>query len=607
MHFRCLDRHSSRAAFLPATGRKRTVVVVPHASASGRSSGRGSSGRGSGTFQQGRSAPRRRLHRRDEQSDGEEYDEDELPISDSEVGRLRRLMQKQAAAGNGNWGQVLVDAEGVARLVTEDDDASNANHGPADMRGSSNSRVPEDGPSTSGRNLETSLQFEAATSSVKPAASSIPIVRPHGEDKGTFFSGKSWAQLGATAEVVAALKSLGIAKPSHIQAEAFQQLVSPRTHHVALADQAGSGKTLAYLVPLIQQLKQHEKKLGAPSTQPNSPRIIILAPTKELVEQVYRVTKALSRAGLPFRSLAMTGGTEDHDRRAKSFKTQKVALEAGVDVVICTPGRLLSHLEKGILKLDATKAIVLDEVDCLCGAEVNYTQDIKPVQDVAPPGLRFVLVSATLPQHICDQLQQLFPGLQAMFGPGLHRPAAGLTEELIDCSGGEEISLESGTARKLDALFAALRRHRSARTVVFCNKIETCRVVENSIRRSPDGAKYKVVAYHEAIRDDIRQAALAQFLAPVEANDQSTILVCTDRTSRGIDSMYCQHVVLFDFPRDPSEYVRRVGRTARGAGGRGVVSVLVIGKQVPLAQEIIARNKKGAPIHRIPEIAERYH
>lgn len=192
-------------------------MVVPHASASGRSSGRGSSGRGSGTFQQGRSAPRRRLHRRDEQSDGEEYDEDELPISDSEVGRLRRLMQKQAAAGNGNWGQVLVDAEGVARLVTEDDDASNANHGPADMRGSSNSRVPEDGPSTSGRNLETSLQFEAATSSVKPAASSIPIVRPHGEDKGTFFSGKSWAQLGATAEVVAALKSLGIAKPSHIQ------------------------------------------------------------------------------------------------------------------------------------------------------------------------------------------------------------------------------------------------------------------------------------------------------------------------------------------------------------------------------------------------------
>lgn len=68
----------------------------------------------------------------------------------------------------------------------------------------------------------------------------------------------------------------------------------------------------------------------------------------------------------------------------------------------------------------------------------------------------------------------------------------------------------------------------------------------------------------------------------------------------GIDSVYCDHVVLFDFPRDPSEYVRRVGRTARGAGGFGVVSVLVLGRQVALAQEIMTRNEKGMPVHRIP-------
>jgi ATP-dependent RNA helicase DDX18/HAS1 len=84
------------------------------------------------------------------------------------------------------------------------------------------------------------------------------------------------------------------------------------------------------------------------------------------------------------------------------------------------------------------------------------------------------------------------------------------------------------------------------------------------------------------------------------------VLVCTDRTSRGIDSVYCEHVVLFDFPRDPSEYVRRAGRTARGAGGRGVVSVLVLGKQVPLAREIIDQNQKGRPVHRIPEVEGRW-
>jgi ATP-dependent RNA helicase DDX18/HAS1 len=111
-----------------------------------------------------------------------------------------------------------------------------------------------------------------------------------------------------------------------------------------------------------------------------------------------------------------------------------------------------------------------------------------------------------------------------------------------------------------------------------------------------------VHAYHEAIRDDARTAALSAWLAPPRAGEPPSVLVCTDRTSRGIDSMWCDHVVLFDWPRDPSEYVRRVGRTARGAGGRGVVSVLVLGKQVPFAQDVMARNRTGAPVHRVPRL-----
>jgi ATP-dependent RNA helicase DDX18/HAS1 len=111
-----------------------------------------------------------------------------------------------------------------------------------------------------------------------------------------------------------------------------------------------------------------------------------------------------------------------------------------------------------------------------------------------------------------------------------------------------------------------------------------------------------VLAYHEAIRDEVRAAALNTWLAAPQAGAAPSVLVCTDRTSRGIDSMWCGHVVLFEFPRDPSEYVRRVGRTARGAGGTGVVSVLVLGKQVPLAQDILSRNREGAPVHRVPRL-----
>lgn len=112
----------------------------------------------------------------------------------------------------------------------------------------------------------------------------------------------------------------------------------------------------------------------------------------------------------------------------------------------------------------------------------------------------------------------------------------------------------------------------------------------------------QVLVYHEAIRDDLRAKALNTWLAPPTAGEQPMILVCTDRTSRGIDSMWCEHVVLFEFPRDPSEYVRRVGRTARGADGKGVVSVLVLGKQVPLAKDILERNRQGVPVHRVPRL-----
>lgn len=203
--------------------------------------------------------------------------------------------------------------------------------------------------------------------------------------------------------------------------------------------------------------------------------------------------------------------------------------------------------------------------------------------------------------------------------PGVVFPCPGLTEELVDCSGGE-VSLEAGTQRKLEALDQALARHKAARALVFCNKLETCRRVENHLLRAGAVAGRVVLPYHEAVRDDIKRRNLETFLAPPSSSSssgggggassrlfgqqqqQQVVLVCTDRTSRGIDSMFCEHVVLFDFPRDPSEYVRRVGRTARGAGGKGVVSILVLGKQVPLAQEIIARGEKGVPVHRVPDL-----
>jgi ATP-dependent RNA helicase DDX18/HAS1 len=435
----------------------------------------------------------------------------------------------------------------------------------------------------------------------------LPLARVGPGETAAFFSPQSWAEVGADPALVEGLAALGVTRPSHIQAAAFKAL-GTAARHVVLADHAGSGKTLAYLAPLVQAVKAEERALGGPATVPRCPRFVVVVPTAELCAQVLRVARALSAASpaLRFSSAAMTGG---HPPR-----TQRQALDNGVDVVVGTPGRLAELLAEGSLSLERAAGVVCDEVDVLLGGASLFAEQVAPLRAAAPPSARFVLVTATLPADVYSQLEPAFPGLVAALGPGLHRSAPGVTEQIVDCSGGDEVSEESGAQRKSAALFAALQERRAPRTIVFCNKIDTCRGVENFLNRTlgKQDAALTALPYHAAVAEDQRAANLRRFLMPPRPPppaprdgapappQERLVLVCTDRASRGVDSAYVDHVVLFDFPRDPSEYVRRVGRTARGAGGRGLVTVLVLGRQVKLAQDVVGKNQRGLPVHPLP-------
>lgn len=444
----------------------------------------------------------------------------------------------------------------------------------------------------------------------------IPIARIGTGQTSTFYSPRSWKSIGADDEVIEALAELGITRPSNVQAVAFQAF-STDAAHLVVADHAGSGKTLAYLVPLLQALKAEERVLGGPSTVPRCPRFVIVVPTAELCAQILRVCRALS-SKLRFRSAAMTGG--------RPMRTQRETLESGVDVVIGTPGRLMELVRAGALSLERCSAVVCDEVDILLGGTFSFAEQVQPLREAAGPNTRFVLVTATLPSDVYVELEAFFPGLAAAMGPGLHRTPSGVKEQIIDCSGGDEVSEETGVQRKSAALFASLQEQRAERTIVFCNKIETCRKVENFLNRTMSKEdRVTVLPYHAAVAADTREANLQRFLLPpgekprgnrrdrrrpppadevenadAAARPERLILVCTDRASRGVDSAFVDHVVLFDFPRDPSEYVRRVGRTARGAGGEGLVTVLVLGRQVKLAKDVLGRTEKGMPVHAVP-------
>ena len=459
---------------------------------------------------------------------------------------------------------------------------------------------------------------------------------PDDADEYNFFAGSRFRQLGATPGVEAALAEMGIERPSHIQALTYKALAedaaeetreehsddagaleeTPRetpSQNVLLADQAGSGKTLAYLLPLMQRLQTVERERGR--ARPNRPRLLVLCPTSELVMQVLGVVRQLARGGLKCRSLAMTGGNQG--------KTQTQTLKEGVDVVVGTPGRVGHLVDVGKLEVDDLEAVVMDECDVLLGDSFEFAEQVAPLRDAtlaarktsSGVATKFVLVTATIPEDVLRQLKAFFEGdLRVVQGPGLHRPAAGLLERLVDCSGGDVVDDQSGFYRKYRALEQLLEAERekgpgkkgkggaARRMLLFCNKIETCRRVENMLRRADrNGERLIPMPYHAALTDERRKASLDAFLKPPRPGETPMMLVCTDRASRGLDAADVSHVILFDFPRDPSEYVRRVGRTARGALGTGEVSVLVLGRQVRLAREIMRRNTRGDPVESTPQ------
>uniref|UniRef100_A0ACD5TSP8 Uncharacterized protein n=1 Tax=Avena sativa TaxID=4498 RepID=A0ACD5TSP8_AVESA len=403
-----------------------------------------------------------------------------------------------------------------------------------------------------------------------------------------FFSRSSFKDIDCGDEILGALSSFGFPQPSHIQAMAYGPVLEGRS--CIIADQSGSGKTLAYLCPIVQNLRK-EEAMGVKSS-PRNPRVVILTPTAELSSQVLQNCRAISRSGVPFRSMVATGGFRQ--------KTQLESLEQELDVLIATPGRFLYLLQEGFVQLNNLRCAVFDEVDILFSEE-GFEQVLHQLITVAPVTTQYLFVTATLPLDIYNKVVETFPDCEVIMGPSVHRTSARLEEILVDCSGDDngEKNPETAFSNKKTALLKIIEESPVRKTIVFCNKIETCRKVENVLTRlDRKASQIKVLPFHAALDQAKRIANMKEFLK--KQTDGSLFLVCTDRASRGIDFTNVNHVVLFDYPRDPSEYVRRVGRTARGASGDGKAFVFAVGKQVSLARRVMERNLKGQPLHDVP-------
>ncbi len=327
----------------------------------------------------------------------------------------------------------------------------------------------------------------------------------------------------------------GYAAPTPIQAQSIPHLLGARD--LLGVAQTGTGKTAAFVLPMLQNLT--ETANGRPA--PGHPRALILAPTRELAVQIGDSVRTYGKF-LNIKSTNIFGGAP--------MKAQIKALTAGVDIVIATPGRLMDLLQQRKLRLDAVEIFVLDEADRML--DMGFIPDVRKVAAMIGHDRHTILFSATMP-------------------PAIAKLAAGLLKDPVRV----EVAPQSTTAERIEQkiLFVQKAKKRDLLSVVLKNKDISRALVFTRTKHGADRVAKHLE--HGGIRSGVihgnksqnaRQSALDGF-----KKGKLRILVATDIAARGIDVDGVTHVINFDLPNDPETYVHRIGRTARaGTEGKAI-------------------------------------
>ncbi|XP_050211735.1 DEAD-box ATP-dependent RNA helicase 39 [Mercurialis annua] len=382
----------------------------------------------------------------------------------------------------------------------------------------------------------------------------------------------SFEELGLTEEVMAAVRELGIEVPTEIQCIGIPSVLDGKS--VVLGSHTGSGKTLAYMLPLVQLIRQDEALLGK-LMKPRRPRAVVLCPTRELSEQVFRVAKSISHHAR-FRSTMVSGGGR--------MRPQEDSLNGPIDMIVGTPGRILQHIEDGNMVYGDIKYLVLDEADTMFdrGFGPDIRKFLDPLKNRASKpdgeGFQTILVTATMTKAVQNLIDEEFQGIIHLRTSTLHKKIASARHDFVKLSGSEN---------KLESLLQALEPSlaKGNRVMVFCNTLNSSRAVDHFLAEN----QISSVNYHGEVPAEQRVENLQKFKS--DDGDCPT-LVCTDLAARGLD-LDVDHVIMFDFPSNSIDYLHRTGRTAR-MGAKGKVTSLVAKKDLQLAariEEAIRKNE----------------
>jgi superfamily II DNA/RNA helicase len=375
----------------------------------------------------------------------------------------------------------------------------------------------------------------------------------------------SFSHLGLSDKVLAAVAATGYTIPTPIQEQAIPHVLARRD--VLGIAQTGTGKTAAFVLPMLTMLEKGRARA-------RMPRTLILEPTRELAAQVKESFDKYG-AGQKLNVALLIGGV--------SFGDQDSKLTRGVDVLIATPGRLLDHTERGGLLLTGVELLVIDEADRML--DMGFIPDIERICKLVPFTRQTLFFTATMPPEIARITETFLHNPQKIEVSKPATTATGVAQ--FQVSVGREPHEKRETLRRL------LREAKDLQNaIIFCNRKREVALLYKSLQKHG----FSVGALHGDMDQSARTAALDQF-----RKGEIPLLVASDVAARGLDIPAVSHVFNFDVPHHPDDYVHRIGRTGRAGRAGTAISIVT-----PLDSKSIVAIEKltGQNIPRVAGQAE---
>ncbi|GAA4898259.1 DEAD/DEAH box helicase [Ferrimonas pelagia] len=365
----------------------------------------------------------------------------------------------------------------------------------------------------------------------------------------------SFAALPLHAALIQRLAQLNYQQPTPIQLQAIPGIIEGKD--VMAGAQTGTGKTAAFALPLIHRWLQHNE-------QPKSPQVLVLAPTRELAQQVNASFEQYAQ-GTELKTIALTGGN--------SQQAQAEQLRLGIDIVIATPGRLLDHLRKRTISFDGLKTLVLDEADRML--DMGFQDEITDVLKRLPAQRQTLLFTATVDERMSRFGRRLLRSPQVIEIAPRNTTAAMIHERIYNVDPNKKTAL----------LCHLIKQEGWQQTVVFSRKRQDADKVAKQMQQAGIHAE----AFHADLTQSARESVLAQF-----RRGEITALIATDVAARGLDIDALNYVVNMELPFRGEDYVHRIGRTGR-AGNEGHAITLLSVDDEPLLIKLEALLDRRLP------------